>query len=323
MSAVKKQDMLIDQERAFDTYPHARIYNGAFRVIVQGLSGNVIPPVLAKFTKRQFAPRVCGSLSIITPTYYRDGPNCGENPKSNNMSDPREGMAAFDCTDREVTLVLPAKGNIRERSITAELKSFETEQSEAWIVSMSKAQKSFSKETGIVYAHRRVYQHFRKQGLDAVSFILDFPAIADEFCFRLGAEFGEFCRHNMESVYEKMYNREILEKSQNEIVVQHGPVMYTDHKGEFLLRYSQEDGTRSTMSLFLKDSKFSVEQEYRFLLTTWGKPRSNQVILPITETLEAFFTDPYQNSASGESERSPRQKMNSPKGSEDLGARRH
>ena len=206
-------------------------------------------------------------------------------------------MASFDCTDREVSLVLPVKGNISERSITVELTSFETEQSEAWIVSMSKAQKSFLKETGIAYAHRGVYRHFREQELNAVSFIPDFLANADEFCFRLGAEFGEFCRHKMESVYEKMYNREKLEECQNEIVVQHGPVMYTDNKGAFLLRYSHEDGTRSTMSLFVKDSEFSVEQEYRFLLTTWGKPRCNQVILPITETLEAFFTGPYQNIA--------------------------
>ena len=297
MSTSEEQDTLIDQEGAFKTHPYARTYNGAFRVIVQSLSGNVIPPVLSKFTRRQFALRTCGSLSIITPTYYRDDSSCGGNSDSNDMSDPREGMASFDCTDREVTLVLPGKGDTNERSITAELTSFETEQSEAWIVSMSNAQKSFSKQTGTTYAHHGAYRHFREQGLEAVSFISDFPAHASEFCFRLGAEFGEFCRHRMASVYEGIYDPRLLREDGNAIVVQHGPVTYTDDKGSYLSRFSHQDGTRSTMNLFVKDSKFSVEQEYRFLLTTWEKPKCNQVILPITETLEAFFSDPYQNIA--------------------------
>lgn len=131
-------------------------------------------------------------------------------------------------------------------------------------------------------------------GLDAISYIPNFHSNADEFCYRLGADIGLHCKRNLGAVYKRVYNRKYLEETHNAVNVQYGPVSYVDDKASFLNRYEYEDGTRAAMDLFVKDSRFAIEKEYRFVVSTWGELKTDQLLLPISDELGSFFTLPWK-----------------------------
>ena len=272
----------------FEVNPTIVNVNGEFCVVVSHILESPIPCALAKFSKGKHAPRHCRTLSLITPQYYR---NRGE---SNEMSDAREGMATYDCKGTDASMTIQAKPDEREFPVTVPISEFTTESGPRWIISMSRSSYPCCDEQGASTDHLETYKYFNQCGLDAVSYISDFHSNADGFCYRLGTEIGSHCKRNLRAIYTRVYNRKFLEEVQNSVYVQHGPVSYVDDKAVFLNRYEDEDGTRATMDLFVKDSRFAIEKEYRFVISTWGELRADQLLLPMSEELRSFFTLPWK-----------------------------
>lgn len=127
-----------------------------------------------------------------------------------------------------------------------------------------------------------------------VYFIPEFPRKEDDSCFQIGAEFGMYCKKLLVEVYNRVYNHKTLQEEDKSLIVIHGPIVYVDNKDDYFNRYDYEDGTRSVMSLFVKDFKFTIEQEYRFVILPCEEPILDQVILPISDLFRGCFFLPWE-----------------------------
>ena len=293
MSSANDGTPRIKAAQAFHINPRLAYVNEEFCVAVSRIQTDIAPCVLSKFTESIYSPRHCGTLSLITPRFYRTGTD----KVSGDMSDPKEGMVFYDTSKGGATITIPARRGEGEDPITLPIQSFETENGMAWILSMSMVSHECCPKHGEMFESLESFQYFKRDGKDAVSFISDFQHKADDFCCRLGAEFGVYCKENLAGIYKRIYNHKMLQETDNAVMVIHGPVTYVDSKSAYLNRYDDPDGTRSVMSLFVKDSKFAIEQEYRFVILPWGEPKAEhvQMILPISTTLGEFFTLPWRN----------------------------
>ena len=271
---------------AFAFNPTIAYVNNELCVCVSRIRGSSIPLSLAKFSKRKYSPRNCLTLSLITPQYYR---NRGE---SNEMSDLKEGMATYDCKGTDASMTIQAKPGVTEFPVTVPISEFTTESGPCWMISMSRSSFPCRDARGASTDNLETYRYFNNCGLDAVSYIPDFHSIANAFSYRLGADIGSYCKRNLGAIYKRVFDREFLEETQNAVHVQHGPVSYVDDKATFLNSYEYEDGTKATMDLFVKDSRFAIEKEYRFVISTWGELKADQFLLPISDELGSFFTFP-------------------------------
>ena len=294
MGSTAKTTPRIKAPQAFQVNPNIMYVNEEFCVSVNRIPSDIAPCVLSKFTESNYPPRHCGTLSLIRPTFYRANSVAGE------MSDPREGTVFYDTSNTDATITVEAKAGVRDNPITLPLARFETEINMPWFLSMSMASYQCCPKHGKVFESLEAYQHFKRGGKDAVSFISEFQHKVDHFAYRLGAEFGVYCKDNLARIYRRVYNHKTLQETDNAVMVIHGPVTYVASKSAYLNRYDHEDGTRSVMSLFVKDSDFAIEQEYRFVMLPWGDPKVEytQMILPISPTLGSFFTPPWRNNVS-------------------------
>ena len=80
------------------------------------------------------------------------------------------------------------------------------------------------------------------------------------------------------------------------IIVLHGPVIYLDgdKTSEFIVRsrekFSDTFPITDTIPLFVKDKKYQVQQEYRFVVSTPHRQRTNHILLNISEDLRKLFS---------------------------------
>ena len=262
--------------------------NNEFCVCVSWIRSASTPLSLAKFSKGKYSPRYCRTLSLITSQYYRNS------DESNEMSDVREGMATYACKGTNASVTIQAKPSVSEFPVTVPISEFTTESGPRWMFSMSWSSYPCCDERGASTDNLETYRYFNHCGLDAVSYIPDFRSNADGFCYRLGTDIGSYCKRNLGAVYKRVYNRKHLGETHNAVNVQHGAVSYVDDKASFLNRYEDEDGTRAAMDLFVKDSRFAIEKEYRFVISTWGELKADQLLLPISDELGSFFTLPWK-----------------------------
>ena len=79
-------------------------------------------------------------------------------------------------------------------------------------------------------------------------------------------------------------------------IVYHGPVIYLDEDktSEFIVRsrekFSYTFPITDTIPLFVKDKKYQVQQEYRFVVSTPYRHRTNHILLNTSDDLRKLFS---------------------------------
>lgn len=114
----------------------------------------------------------------------------------------------------------------------------------------------------------------------------------DTFSLLLGSAFGIWSRPRIRHVYRWIASPTELRKTQNAILVVHGPVRYmngSDRDAHLERLYRQPGSFAPLEQVFTKAADFSPEREYRFAIWGWGAPLRNQILLPLTTELLSCF----------------------------------
>ena len=238
---------------------------------------------LVKLSERRFAPCRARELRLATPAHYRRSE--GVDP---DIADPHDGLLTKDATPLiRQELALGEPGSL-VHSRTASL-TYSSSPDDPWVycTSMSPAN---SREATELRARFPRY--------DAQTVIGD-PA---SFAMQLGIDFAigiDKSEHvELDPVDEEAYRRSRYTVSLWEgehrldkfLRVYHGPVVYEDRSGVVASMEDVVDFSMVPRGWFTKKTRFSAEREYRFAVSTLGRPRREIFALSISDELRALAT---------------------------------
>ncbi len=234
--------------------------------------GNVV-----KLSPMRFAPHRAPELRLATPAHYRKS----ESPDSEPM-DRHDGYLTKDATPWAWDVALRTAGSfIHDLSASV---TFSSAPDEPWIYCTSIAPASDADM-------ERLRARFPRY--DTITSIRD----PEAFAMQLGIDFAtsvDKSKHvELGPLDELAYRRSRYTVSLWEgehridkfIRVYHGPVVYEDRSG---ILESMEDFVDFSMvprGWFTKKTSFSDEREYRFAVSTLGRPRTETFKLPISDEL--------------------------------------
>lgn len=251
-----------------------------FDVIVYRL-GNPIPSRnLAKFTELQHGLNVCPTTSLITLNYCRKLEGSGKSMVDNNegvLSSPsnnqtlRETIRSY-LLGRKIPLELRRKVKLLQEGgrLTA---------NPGWIWCLCRVPNRPSSTEWKVIRDYFCKNHKYRMTLLRTSDIND-------VCFEIGKVIGE-CSVRMKN-WSEWYGKLPLIGLNRKIIVIHGPIMYTDHRDEFVGNYAGM-AVRAILSCFTKETRFRFEQEYRVLVLGFEPPKKDQVILRLTPKMSRIL----------------------------------
>jgi len=232
---------------------------------------------LVKLSHSRYAPHLARELRLATPAYYRRS----ESPDSEPM-DPHDGCLTKDATPwarqelpRTAGSVIPDLG----ASLT-----FSSSPDEPWVYCTSISPASNREATDL-------RAQFPKYG--ALTVIKD-PA---SFAVRLGIDFAinlDRSKHvELDPIDEWAYQQsrytvglwEGEHQLDKFVRVYHGPVVYEDQSGFVESTDDFVDFSMVPRGWFTKKTRFSSEREYRFAVSTLGRPRTETFKLSISDEL--------------------------------------
>ena len=238
---------------------------------------------VVKLSERRFAPYHARKIRLATPAHYRKSE--GVDP---DIADPHDGLLTKDATPwvrQELALREPGSF-IHDQSASL---TYSSAPDEPWVYCTSMSPRSRREATDL---------RARFPKYDALTVIRD-PA---SFAMRLGIDFAiriDKSEHvELDRVDEEAYRRSRYTVSLWEgehridkfVRVYHGPVVYEDLSGVVASREDFVDFSMVPRGWFTKKTRFSVEREYRFAVSTLGRPRKETLRLPISEELRALAT---------------------------------
>lgn len=248
-------------------------------------SGYITDPQaqLVKLSERRFAPYRACELWLATPAHYRKIESV-----DTHIADPHDGRLTKDATpwikqNPAVTELVSSLHNLRA-SVT-----FSSTPDEPWIYCTSMSPTSGREEAEL---------RARFPNYDALTMIED-PAA---FAMQLGIDFASSIdKHKHielgpidELVYERNKYTVSLwegERRVDKVVrVYHGPVVYEDQSG--VLRSDDDfvDFSMVPKGWFTKKTRHAGEREYRFAVSTLGRPRMDTFKLGISDELRLLVT---------------------------------
>jgi len=258
-----------------------------YQVLIHRVNyGSATPPRvtnLVKLSHWRFAPHHAQELRLATPAYYRRR----ESPNS-EPTDQHDGCLTKDATPWAWDLALRTAGSfIHDLSASV---TFSSSPDEPWVYCTSIAPASDADT-------ERLKARFPKY--DAITSISD----PEAFAMQLGIDFA-ISVDNSKHVEPSPTDELAYQQSQYTISmwegehridklirVYHGPVVYEDQSG---IVESMEDFVDFSMvprGWFTKKTRFSEEREYRFAVSTLGRPRRQTFKLPISDELRMFTTE--------------------------------
>ena len=232
---------------------------------------------LVKLSEQRFAPYRDRELWLRTPAYYRQTENPGTKP-----TDPHDASLTVDAEPWMRRTLAPTVGPIPIGSLGAKMRFSSPEEPWVYCTSMSPASEA---------DRRELVARFPRY--DEITVIRD----PESFAIQLGIDFAISVQESIHvalGVIDKLTRwqsrawvsfREGGRPITKVIRVYHGPVVYEDQSG---VLESMEDVVNPSMAVrawFTKRRRFSGEREYRFALSTRGKPRTDTFRLRISDEL--------------------------------------
>ena len=272
----KFEDLPITQEfRRANDGPYCRTEQAvrvdspyAFHVVVRRV--NVSSPAflastskIVRFSESQYAIPNSVNIKLRTAAYYRhweETDECG-------IGDPEE------ATLRRNTDLATFQQEARQTPISGahHVQTALTYRSECWILCTSIAPTS---PTGMNSMRASVCR-----GYDAATLIAD----PTRFAKQLGIDFGNALRPD-----DLEHPGPTWWALLRQVVVDHGPVVYTESPSEVIERFPKSSW--GLVTPFVKRTHFSGQKEYRFVISIGGSgdPKERGLDLIITEELRAL-----------------------------------
>ena len=230
---------------------------------------------LVKLSERRFAPSHAPKLQLATPEYYR------------RSEDPHDGILTKDATPW-MSQELESKVGIIP-SLSASITFVAPD--EPWVYC-----------TSMRPAHGRDAEGLRARfpQYDAMTVIKD----ADALAIQLGIDFAISVQKSThvelgpdeEKAYRSGRYRAAIWEGEHPIDkiirVYHGPVVYEDRSGVLRAAEDVVDFSMVPKGWFTKKTRFSGEREYRFAVSTLGKPREDRFRLDISDELRMLTAQP-------------------------------
>ena len=235
---------------------------------------------LVKLSDRRSAPYRGGELWLRTPAYYRRIESADSKP-----TDPHDGLLTKDATPWIRQAIASRAESIENLNATM---TFSAPQ-EPWVYCTS-----ISPTRGAEMEKLKA----RFPAYDAMTAIGD----PDAFAVRLGIDFAfsvQESTHVELGPFEKLayhqssYTVSLWEgkhRVDKVVRVYHGPVVYEDRSGVLEFAEDSVDPSMVPKGWFTKKKKFSAEREYRFAVSTLGKPRNDTFKLRISDELRGLTT---------------------------------
>ena len=235
---------------------------------------------LVKLTERCFAPSCAQELRLATPAHYRRSESSNSSP-----ADPHDGLLTKDATPWMRQALASKAGTIQSLSATVTFSA----PGEPWVYCTSMSADG-GRDTQNLKARFPQY--------DTMTVIKD----ADAFAIQLGIDFAISVQKSThvelgpieEWVYRSGKYRVDLWEGQHPIDkiirVYHGPVDYEDQSGVLGSAEDVVDFSMVPKGWFTKKTRFSGEREYRFAVSTLGKPMRDTFKLRISDDLRSLTT---------------------------------
>lgn len=114
----------------------------------------------------------------------------------------------------------------------------------------------------------------------------------DRFAYRLGIDYGNWAMPRIAELY--MGKDDSTSEMKGPLWVTHGPVVYMKNKNDFLLEARHKRSNEALLAYFIKDDKYAIESEYRFVVGGWGVLKrqagcQQQLLLPVSHELGDLF----------------------------------
>ena len=235
---------------------------------------------LVKFSEQRYAPYRARELWLRTPAYYRREENSGTEPK-----DPHDASLTMDGEPWARRTLAPTIGRIPVGSLEVTMTFSSLEEPWVYCTSIWPASEAERWELGAEFPR-----------YDAMTVIRD----PEAFAFQLGIDFAISVQ---ESVHFELSTITKLARWQNRhwvsfqegghpirkvIRVYHGPVVYEDESGVLESMGDIVNPSMAVRAWFTKQTRFSGEREYRFAVSTQGKPRNDTFRLWISDELRSL-----------------------------------
>ena len=230
---------------------------------------------LVKLSERETVPNRARELWLRTPAYYR----AIESPDT-KPTDPHDGVLTMDATPWMRRAVALKVGSVESLNATM---TFSAPQ-EPWVYCTSISPTSGAEATEL----RAVFPRY-----DAMTAI----GCPDSFAVQLGIDFAFAVQKSthveLGPIEEQAYRQSSYRASSwrgehhidKVIRVYHGPVVYEDQSGVLRSVDDAIDSPMAPQGWFTKKKRFSREREYRFAVSTVGRPRGDTFKLRISDEL--------------------------------------
>lgn len=234
---------------------------------------------LIKYSKKQHSPvssTSTGTLQLGAPSLYEDHEkNPGlvaddsEGKYKETLDWRKQGSKGMEILKENLTKSLPGlRGNLKAE-ITQEL------QIGFWLYCTSIDPR---------LSHKRIEQMKRTHPKYDYMTKIDDPS---SFAKQLGDDFGKQIEYNK----DLKCDFPIYHFSDYEIHVDHGPVVYlAEEEAQDFINYASEK-SNAPVVLFVKDKKYEVQQEYRFIVRIpFHSPNSKKFLLEASDDLKKFMS---------------------------------
>ena len=260
--------------RANDTLHHTTEHivrvegSSAFRVLVRrvNVSGRGLladKPKAVRFSESQYAIPNSPNIRLRTAAFYRDweeSDGCGIGDAEEATLRRNTDLAAFQ---REAGQIPISGAHHVQLALT--------QRKECWVLCTSMVPFSL---TGLERMRASVCK-----GYDAATLIGD----PSEFARQLGIDFGNALRPS-----DLDHPGPAWWTLRPEVYVDHGPVMYAETPSDVIERFPK--ASWGLVTPFVKRTRFTDQNEYRFVISTGGlgDPKETSLEMDITEELRAL-----------------------------------
>lgn len=235
---------------------------------------------LVKLSEQRVAPHRARELWLRTPAYYRKRENSGTKP-----TDPHDASLTMDATPFMLHELAPKISPIPTGSLNATMRLSSPQ--EPWVYCTSIPPTSEAERKKLMASF---------PWYDAMTVIRD----RSSFAIQLGIDFAISVQ---ESAHVELGAIEILARWQSRdcvsfregghpitkvICVYHGPVVYEDESGVLESMKDFINPSLAVRAWFTKKRRFCGEREYRFAVSTLGKPRKDTFELGISDELRSL-----------------------------------
>lgn len=246
---------------------------------------------LIKYSKEQHSPvssTSAGTLQLGAPSLYEDyekDPGLvaddSEGKYKETLDWRNQGSKGMEILKKNLTKSLPGlRGNLKAK-ITWEL------QIGFWLYCTSIDPR---------LSHKRIEQMKRTNPKYDYMTKIDAPS---SFAKQLGYDFGKQIESNKDlkcdlPAYQMIIsaaNRQSGEMSDYFIFVDHGPVVYlAEEETQEFINYASEESDAPVL-LFVKNKKYEVQQEYRFVVRVpFHSPTDEKFLLKVSEELKKLMS---------------------------------